>query len=100
MRKSLQSIKHMINLTKQYPGLPDELKSFYAYLSDCGHSIMAVPKSLAEQHSQSDLSEFEAAVPVKYVLANKYLIHDGYIIINVPYDEVFGIDVDDGYEEY
>ena len=58
---------------KSYPGLPEELKDFYCYYTDCGHSINAIPECLLQEAIDSgELSDYEAAVPVKYVLEKGY----------------------------
>lgn len=102
MRKSLDDIKHMIIQSKRYPDLPSELKPYYAYITDCGHSIMAIPKVLFARHkgSAEDLWQFEVPVPVKYIQSHVYYIYEGYIIVDLPYDEAFGVEIDEKYEEY
>jgi hypothetical protein len=102
VRKSLESLKHTINYTKQYSNLPIELKPFYVYLADTGHSIMGIAKMLLDstQFSGAELWELEAAIPVKYVLTHSFTLYHGHIVIDVPYDKNFGIDVDDKYFEY
>lgn len=99
MRKSLQTVKHMIQ-DNNYPNLPPELKEYYAYLKDSGHSIMAIPKVLLSKYSESDLWELECAIPVKFVLSNVFYLYDGHIIIDASYDDTFGIEIDESYYEY
>lgn len=102
MRRSLEDIKHMVDWSKNYPGLTSDLKPYYAYITDCGHSIMAVPKTLLAQHegTSEELWQFEVPIPVKYLLTHTFYIYEGYIIIDVPYNSVFGVEVEEGYEEY
>lgn len=96
MRKSLELVKDMVDTTKSYKGLVDDLKPFYAYLSDCGHSLMVIPKSLIGKYPDADLWELESAVPVKYVLdKEEYSIFNGHLIVDVPFSDEFGVDVDE-----
>ncbi|RRJ54920.1 hypothetical protein EHV15_35710 [Paenibacillus oralis] len=96
LRKSLQDIASMVS-EQMYSGLPAELEPFHFYISDTGHSIMAV----LEQHwGEGNPDDYELPVPVKYVLEKGWRIEQGYLIVNAPYDEVFGLDIDEGYEEF
>lgn len=99
MRKSLQDIKHMVQI-KLYPKrLPDELIPYHAYLIDSGHSILCVLESMwAEAKSDPDM--YEVAVPVKYVIEKGYRIEEGYVIVDAPYDKMVGLDIKGNYEEF
>lgn len=116
IRKSLHYISHMVRDYK-YPGvLPKELEPFHVYITDCGHCIMGIPNVLREntmnflkkldkpvlwdQLSTDDVYDYEVPVPVKYVLTHGFKVMDGYVWLDVPYDETFGADVDEEYEEY
>ncbi|KJD42954.1 hypothetical protein [Paenibacillus terrae] len=102
MRKSIKTIKHMVDQTKVYAKLPTELLPFYVYVNDNGHSLMGIANSVmsAELSKNSEPWELESAIPVKYVLEHEYQIRDGYLFIDVPYNLTFGIDVDDKYLEF
>ena len=98
-RLSVKDIKHMIR-DIQYPGvLPDELKPYHVYLTDSGHNILCVPKEYADK-VQGEPWDYEAPVPVKYVIEKGYEIKVGYIVVDVPYDKDLGIVTDEKYDEY
>lgn len=102
MRKSLELLGHMIDTSKSYPNLPENLKPYYVYLIDNGHSVMSIAKSLLDntQFGDVELWELEAAVPVKYILTNGYQLYHGHLVVDIEYDMVFGIDVPEEYIEF
>jgi hypothetical protein len=99
MRKSLEDIKHMVEM-RFYPNpIPDELIPYHAYIRDCGHSIMCVLEChLSETNGNYD--DYELPVPVKYVLEKGYRIQNGYVIVDAEYNEEYGLMVDDQYTEW
>lgn len=100
LRKSLLGLSHMIQ-EKYYPDLPDDLKPFHVWLSDSGHSIMAVPSQFWNETSKNPKDDYEVALPVKYVLEKGYTIRNDYVFVDAPYDPIFGVDLDDDeYQEF
>lgn len=100
MRKSLEGLQSLIR-DRTYPNLPEELQPFYVYLSDCGHSLMGIAKTLLDstEFGADELWELEAAIPVKYVLSHPYQLYHGHLVVDVPYS-TYGIEVDEEYEEF
>ena len=83
---------------KKYPGiLPAELAPYHAYVMDGGHSIMRVPDEAIKSGAPW---RYEAPVPVKYVLSCPREILDGYVYIDVTYDPMLGVTVNEGYYEF
>ena len=78
-----------------YP-LPEELRKFnYIYNDGTGHVVMAVPESLLPQAIESgNFDDFECPIPCRYILAKGYRILDGYVICNVPYNNMLGVNID------
>lgn len=99
MRNSLRGMEHMIVLGKSYPGVPDELLPFEVYLKDSGYCILCVPNFLVP-YAKDRLDDFEVAVPTKYVLCHPYSVMDGYVYIDVPYDQFVGVSVPDEFYAY
>lgn len=54
MRKSLSDIPNMVDESKEYPCLQADLKPFYAYVLDGGHSLCCIPKCLLEEAIAED----------------------------------------------
>lgn len=96
-RKSLNGIAHE---ERMYIGLPVELEPYHFWVADAGHSIMAVPKVLLAEAGGAALDDYEVPIPVKYVLERGYTIRNGYVIVDAPYDPVFGLEVEERYSEY
>lgn len=100
MRKSLEDIAHMVREI-DYPGrLPAELKTFHTYLADGGHALMCIPKQFRNALSSDKPYMYEAPIPVKYVMEKGYEIVDGYLLVEVLYDKILGIVVDEFYYEF
>ena len=99
LRKSLRDVAAMVDLNKEYPGLPKKLEPFSVYILDSGFCIMSIPEMFREP-AKDDPDAYEVGVPTKYVLTHPYSIEKGYVLIDVPYDEKFGISVDGAYWEY
>lgn len=100
MRKSLQDIIHMVRNVPYPKDLPDELKPYNYYVIDGGHSIMCVLEKHLKEIENIDMDMHEVAVPVKYVLEKGYRFVDGYVVVEAPYDQSFGLEVEEGYYEY
>ncbi len=96
MRKSLQDIAHMVKKVP-YPGvLPEELRPYHYYLLDCGHCIMCVLEMHLEK-AKGDMDNYELGVPVEYVLEKGYRFVNGYVVVDAPYNNEIGLDIDDKY---
>lgn len=81
-------------------GLPPELWRWYCYYPDCGHSICIIIKSMADAAFQSGAPQnYLAPIPVKTALRG-YEIRDGYIVVDVEYDEFLGIKTPSEDSEY
>lgn len=102
LRKSHEGIGHMVDLSKTYPNLPEELQPYQYYHMDAGYVIMAVPLTLLKKMKAGEaLDDYEVGIPAKYVLEKGYTIRDdGYVIVDVPYDSFIGIKIPDGYEVF
>lgn len=80
--------------------LPPDISAWYCYLSDCGHSILCLPECLADEASATDnVQDFLAPVSVKTVLRG-YRMREGYVVVDVEYDRLFGISTPDEDDEY
>ena len=88
---------HMLDLTKTYHSeLPEELRWWYCYIQDCGHSILCI---LSQDYEPDDKAfrptDHLVAVSVKTVIRN-YEIRgqERFVIVNnVQYDDELGIQV-------
>jgi len=83
---------------KTYPHpLPPELRQWYCYTIDGGHSIMIAVKT----HYSPDkgVDEFLVPAPVKTVLRG-YERKDGYILVDLPYSAKIGLVVPECDEEF
>lgn len=87
---------------KSYPRpLPQSLATWYCYTSDGGHSIVCVLEVHWREHQEKeDLSDYLIPIPVKSVLRQGYAEHNGYIVIDMPYDQDVGLLVPDGDDEW
>ena len=101
MRKSLQGIENMVRPIPYHGTLPDEIKHLHYYISDSGHCIMAIPRSLVPEITDEPM-EYEAALPVKYVLEKGWekLPSTDCIVVDVEYDDMIGAVVPESYEEW
>jgi len=101
MRKSLQDISFMVR-DIPYPGpLPMELVPLHCYVTDVGHSILAVPECLLAS-IQGDPMMYEVPLPAKFVIQNGWRAIPGTdsISVDVEYDDMLGAVVPDGYDEF
>lgn len=89
----------MVDLNRSYPGLPKELEPFSAYIMDSGLCVMCIPEKFRVQAGNNP-DDYEVGIPTKYVLTHQYGIENGYVFIDVPYDDALGVVVDEEYEQY
>lgn len=74
----------------RYPvTLPPELAPWYCYTPDGGHSIAVAVKRLSGD--LSDPASFLVAVPVKTVQRLGWVLRDGFVVVDVPYDPDLGV---------
>lgn len=100
MRRSHEGLSANFIKKNDYSGLPKELKEFNYYYLDGGHVVMAIPKCLLDEAQKNrDLDMFECPIPCKYVLERGYEIVNEYVVVDVPYDSTFGVEIDDRYFE-
>ena len=79
-----------------YKGLPEELKPYQYWLADSGNVVMVVPESLLQQAIEhGNLSDYEVGVACSYVLKKGYRFYEGYVIVDVPYDDRMGVMVEE-----
>ena len=102
LRKSLQDISFMVRDVSYPHPLPIALIPLHAYVTDTGHSIMAVPECFAKDALRDGCELYEIPLPVRYVLEQGWKPIPGTdsISVSVPYDENMGAMVPDGYEEF
>lgn len=82
-----------------YKNTPPELKPFQYWLFDSGNIIMAVPECLLKKAERAgNLYLYEVGIPCSYVLEKGYRFHKGHVIVDAPYDPVYGLDIPDSYE--
>jgi hypothetical protein len=84
-------------VSKPYPGkLPPDLAPFHIYVPDQGHCLIVVA---AECGMPSDPTTCLVPYPVKAVLRVGYVLRDGLLWCNLPYDKFLGaIALPDEYE--
>lgn len=96
LRKSMVAISNLVQ-ERSYNDLPSELEPYHYYISDSGHSIMAV---LEQDWGTGTPLDYELPVPVKYVIEKGWRIQKGFVIVKASYDSIFGFDIDDTYYEF
>lgn len=101
MRKSLEDIKIAVK-KDNYKNLPIELEEYNYFIDDgeTGNVIMAIPKCYYEGLDDSELDDYECAVPVKYILEHGYSILRKHVVTDVPYNKDYGIEISEQYYEY
>lgn len=100
IRASLDSSRCSINPDQFYEGLPEEYASHYVFLEISGHSILCIPQIFWEEAEEDgEYDDYEIAVPVKYVLEKGATKKGDYFVIDVPYDDEDGLQVDSSYYE-
>jgi hypothetical protein len=84
---------------KQYPRpLPRDLAAWYVYTVDGGHSIAI---AIAAHYAPgADPREFLVPAPVKAVLRRGWSVQDGWIVCDLPYEQLSGLVTDPGEDEY
>lgn len=84
---------------KRYPEpLPDEIAPWYCYTGDGGHSIAIAVKSLVR--GKVDPGKCVVPAPVKSVLRAGWTMQDGYVVCDLEYDSVVGLQIADGDDEF
>ncbi len=84
-----------------YPGfIPEELKPFYDYLPDQGHSIKIIPSAFEEKALNGDPKEFLFPAPVKTVLRCGIRWAKGFPVAPIPYIPGHGLAVPPDDAEY
>jgi hypothetical protein len=83
---------------KSYPGLSEELKPFYCYLTDGGgHSLIIVPTMAVippdPDSPYDEMSRPLMPAPIKTVLRHGYKICNGYLYCDVPYARLTGVHI-------
>lgn len=90
----------MLRDASYHSKLPKDIADWYCYVEDCGHNILALPKSLVDDAFATDnIQGFLAPVAVRTVLRG-YVMRDGYVVVDVRYDPFLGIYTPDGDDEY
>ncbi len=102
LRDSLKDIPHMVRDISYPAPLPMALVPLHAYVTDTGHSIMAVPEAFVKDALRDGCKWYEIPMPVRYVLETGWKPIPGTdaVSVPVPYDENMGALIPDGYEEY
>lgn len=102
LRKSLQDIAFMVRDVAYPKPLPVALIPLHYYIADGGHCLMAVPRPLLEQALEKGCDMYEVPLPVRYVLEKGWdeIAGTDSICVDVPYHDMMGALVPDGYEEY
>lgn len=87
---------------KSYPRpLPQSLQSWYCYTGDGGHCIVCVLTCHYQQYQKhDDFTDYLIPVPVKTVLRQGYQEINGYIVVDLPYDQDTGLVFPDGDDEW
>ena len=92
-------LERYVILGKRYPfPLPKELKGFYCYTVDGGHSIIVVLEN--EYRAGEPVENFLVPAPVKTVLKVGYTIREGYVWCKIPYSKEIGLVTDEEDTEY
>ena len=101
-RKSLRGISHMLRDIPYKKPLPVPLIHLHVYVADAGHCLMAVPAVFVSDAVREGCENYEVPLPVRYVLEKgwKPIAGTDAIAVSVPYDNTFGAEVPEGYEEY
>lgn len=119
MRKSLEGLMHMVKDIEYSGNLPDALKPFHVYIVDCGHCIMGVPNEFRDEVGipkdflhmfikpelwdvlgGNDSYKYEVPIPVQFVLNNDFWVMGDCVYVDVLYDRVLGVQVDEEYYEF
>lgn len=87
-----------LGTTRYHSPLPAELERWYTYLEDAGHSINVV---LTAHYKPGNNDENLVPAPVKAVTDKGWTVsEEGYILVDLPYDNEYGLTTDPKYDEY
>lgn len=100
MRKSLEDIKNIVSKKPYHKTIPEELEPYRYYILDSGHCIMCVLECHLAEAKEACMDDYEIPVPIKYVLEKGYRVIDDYVIVDAPYNDIFGLEVDEKYYEF
>ncbi len=97
-----RSIEGLSGVRKDYyKELPEQLRKFNYYFPDCGHSIMAIPECLLDEAiADGDLDMYECPFPVKYILEKGYRMYENHVVCEGKYDPIFGLMIDEKWNEF
>lgn len=81
--------------------LPDDVKHWYAYVKDSGHSLICVlEQDLKDAFLYNEFHLYMTPLPVKFVLPRYYVLPNGFIVISgVSYDPNTGANLPKEFEE-
>lgn len=100
IKSAFASCPHILVGTPYHSKLPSDLEAWHCYLADCGHCIMAIPKCLADMAFLTRTPDFYfVPVSVKTALRG-YQIREGFVVVDVEYNEHFGVICPDEDEEF
>ncbi len=101
-RKSMEDIRHMIRDIPYPAKLPAEIAHLHYYVLDAGHSIVCVPRTFLPFITAYNTADFEVPIPVKYVLEKGWEKIPGTdsVSVDVPYNDMLGVVLPDGYDEF
>lgn len=84
---------------KSYPlPLPSDIEPLYVYLSDWGHSVIAIDSLLC--YKEADPALFMLPVPVKTLLRQGYIIRYGMVYSPFENDELGSLLIREGEQEF
>lgn len=95
--KKAKLTKHVVLGKKYHTELPEELKPFYCYVHDGGHSLICI---FPEHINKKSRDNYLVPAPVKTVLRNGYIIKHDYLVCSIPYDDEIGLLTQTGDHEY
>lgn len=100
IRDVFSSCPEMLVERPYHSALPSDILKWHCYVADCGHNILCLPKCLVDEvFATENIQGFLAPIAVRTVLRG-YLMREGYVIVDVEYDPLLGIDTPDGDDEY
>lgn len=95
-----KSFPEMLSSVPYHSELPSDIAEWHCYVADCGHNILSLPKCLVEEAlASNNIQGFLAPVSVKTVLRG-YQMLEGYVVVDVKFDPLLGIDGPEDDEEY
>lgn len=102
IEETFASISHMLVRSESYPTpLPPEIAEWYCYLKDAGHSILSILKIHEAEAFATGGNRYDHLIPVsvKTVLRGYKIVND-FVVVDVEYDNNFGLITPDGDDEY